>query len=104
MSVRRDVAALVVVAAVIAGAGCAETRGREGTGAYVDDDAITSTVKARLVEDKTVDANAIQVETAHGTVVLSGVARTALEKNTVESIAMKVRGVKTVQNNVALRP
>jgi osmotically-inducible protein OsmY len=61
-------------------------------------------VKARLVEDKAVDAAAITVETSNGTVVLSGVARSSLEKSTAESIAMKVRGVKAVQNNVALRP
>ena len=102
MSVRGGVAALAVATALVAVAGCAETRGRQGD--YVDDDAITMTVKARLVEDKTVDADAIQVETANGNVVLSGVARTSLEKSTAESIAMKVRGVKTVQNNVALRP
>jgi osmotically-inducible protein OsmY len=36
--------------------------------------------------------------------VLSGVARSPLEKSTVENIAIKVRGVKTVQNNVVLRP
>ena len=101
MSVRRGVAVLAVAAAL---AGCADMRGDEARGAYVDDASITSTVKARLVEDSTVDAEAIQVETSHGNVVLSGVARTPLEKSTAESIAMKVRGVKTVQNNVALRP
>ena len=104
MSVRRGIAAIVTAAALLAAAGCADTGGRDTSGAYVDDDAITTTVKARLVEDKTVDADAIQVETAHGNVVLSGLARSALEKSTAESIAMKVRGVKTVQNNVALRP
>ena len=57
-----------------------------------------------MVEDKSVDADAIQVETAHGNVVLSGFARTPLEKSTAESIAMKVKGVKTVQNNIAVRP
>ena len=102
MIVRRGVAALAVAAALVAVAGCAETRGRQG--AHVDDDAITTTVKARLVEDKTINADAIQVETAQGNVVLSGIARTTLEKSTVENIAMKVRGVKTIQNNVALRP
>ena len=104
MNARRVAAALAVAATLVVGAGCAEMRGREGVGAYVDDASITTTVKARLVEDKTVDAEAIQVETANGNVVLSGVARTSLEKSTAESIAMKVRGVKTVQNNVALRP
>ena len=101
MSVRRGVAALAVATALLAATGCAETRGQ---GAHVDDESITTTVKARLVEDKTVDANAIQVETSNGKVVLSGVARTTLEKSTVENITMKVPGVKTVQNNVALRP
>ena len=101
MSVRRGVAALAVAMALVAAAGCAETRSR---GSHVDDESITTTVKARLVEDKSVDADAIQVETANGNVVLSGVARTSLEKSTAESIAMKVRGVKTIQNNVALRP
>jgi len=101
MSARRGVSALVVAAALFAAAGCAETRSR---GSHVDDESITTTVKARLVEDKSVDADAIQVETANGKVVLSGLARTPLEKSTAENIAMKVPGVKTVQNNVALRP
>ncbi len=101
MSARRGVAGLAVASMLLLGTGCADTR---GNGAYVDDDSITTAVKSRLVEDKTVDAGAIQVETANGNVVLSGVARTSLEKSTAESIAMKVRGVKTVQNNVALRP
>ena len=104
MTVRRAVAALAVAATLLVGAGCAEMRGHPAVGSFVDDAAITTAVKARLVEDKTVDVEAIQVETAHGNVVLSGVARSALEKSTAESIAMKVRGVKTVQNDVALRP
>jgi hyperosmotically inducible protein len=104
MNVARGVAALAAASMLLLGAACAELRGKEAAGAYVDDAAITSTVKARLVEDKTVDAAAIQVETTQGNVVLSGRARSSLEKSTVESIAMKVRGVKTVQNNVALRP
>ena len=104
MTVRRGIAAIVGATALLAAAGCADTGGRDASGAYVDDSAITTMVKARLAEDKTVDADAIQVETANGNVVLSGVARTPLEKSTAESIAMKVRGVKTIQNNVALRP
>ena len=103
MNARRVAAALAVAATLVVGAGCADVRGRDAGGAYVDDAAITSAVKARLVEDKSVDAAAIEVETANGNVVLSGVARSTLEKSTAESIAMKVKGVKTVQNNVALR-
>jgi osmotically-inducible protein OsmY len=96
-----------VVAAAVAlsfAAGCAVTRGQESVGAYVDDAAITATVKARMVEDKAVDAGAIEVETLNGNVQLSGFARNSIEKSTAESIAMKVKGVKSVQNNVAVRP
>lgn len=101
---RRGLAAVASASWFALATGCAAMHGQESVGAYVDDSAITTTVKARLVEDKTVDARAIEVETSNGNVVLSGSARTPLEKSTAESIAMKVSGVKTVQNNVRLRP
>ena len=104
MSLQRGLAALGVVSILLLGAGCAETREPKSVAVYVDDASITTTVKARLVEDRSVDADSIQVETAHGNVVLSGIAKSTLEKSTVENIAIKVRGVKTVQNNVAVRP
>lgn len=104
MNARRGFAALAATALLAHSAGCSMLRGRDAVAGYVDDAAITSTVKARLVEDKTVDADAIRVETANGNVVLSGAARSPLEKSNIESIAMKVRGVKTVQNNVAVKP
>ena len=97
-------AALLATSALVLCAGCATTRGNEAVGAYVDDASITTTLKARLAEDKVVDPAAIRIETVNGNVVLSGVARSSLEKSTAESIAIKVNGVKTVQNNVAVRP
>ena len=39
--------------------GCAVTRGQETVGAYIDDTTITTQIKARMVDDKTVDAAAI---------------------------------------------
>jgi hypothetical protein len=40
-------------------AGCAVTRGQSTVGEYVDDAAITTAVKAKMVENKSVDAGAI---------------------------------------------
>ncbi len=97
-------AALVAASALVLTAGCAVTRGQESVGAYVDDAAITTSVKARMVEDKAVDAAAIKVETLNGNVMLSGFAKNSVEKSTAESIAMKIKGVKSVQNNVVVRP
>jgi hyperosmotically inducible periplasmic protein len=104
MTLRTPLAALVAAAALIVTSGCAVTRGQETTGAYVDDASITTSVKARMVEDKNVDAAAIKVETLNGEVMLSGFAKNSVEKNTAESIAMKVKGVKTVKNQIAVRP
>jgi len=102
-SIRAAIAG-VVAAAVLAATGCAASRVKEPAGSYVDDAAITAAVKSRMVENNAVTGDAIQVETLNGNVVLSGTARNPIEKLTAESIAMKVRGVKSVQNQVALAP
>ena len=104
MNFRHCIFAAIASTAVVVSSGCAVSRGQETVGAYVDDAAITTQVKARMVEDKAVDAAAIKVETLNGTVMLSGFAKSSVEKSTAESIAMKVKGVKSVQNNVAVRP
>ncbi len=85
-------------------AGCAVVRDQQTVGSYIDDTAITTAVKARFVEDKTVDAAAISVETLKGTVQLSGFAKSATEKDRAETLARGVKGVVAVQNRLAVRP
>ncbi len=60
--------------ALITPSGCAGTRGQQTAGAYVDDSAITTKEKARMIDNRSVDAAAISVETLNGTVMLSGFA------------------------------
>ena len=101
----RAAAVAVFAAAVLAVAsGCAELRGKESVGSYVDDAAITAAVKSRMVEDKEVDTDAIKVETLNGTVMLSGFAKNSLEKGQAENIARGTKGVKSVKNEIAVRP
>ena len=64
---------------------------------------ITTAVKARMVENRDVDASAISVETLNGTVQLSGFAKSGTEKATAERIARGVKGVKSVQNAIVVR-
>lgn len=104
MQMRTKLASALTVFALVALSGCAVTRGQETTGAYVDDTAITTAVKARYVGNKEVDATAISVETLNGTVMLSGFAKNATEKSTAERIARSVNGVKSVRNEIAVRP
>jgi hyperosmotically inducible periplasmic protein len=97
-------AAAATALVLLTTAGCAVTRGQQSVGTYVDDTAITTAVKARFVENKNVDATAISVETLKGTVLLSGFAKNMEEKSTAESLARRVDGVKSVRNEIAVRP
>lgn len=101
--------ALVCAFAALAGmtvlsTGCAVVRGQETTGAYIDDAGITTAVKAKMVEDKTVSASAISVETLNGTVQLSGFAKSMAEKSQAESLARNVKNVRAVRNDIVVRP
>ena len=91
-------------AALISLSGCAVTRGQETVGAYVDDTVITTGIKARFVDSRNVDAGSIKVETLNGTVLLSGFAKSSLERTSAESIARGVSGVREVRNEIAVRP
>jgi hyperosmotically inducible periplasmic protein len=104
MNTRTALAAAASAIILFSAAGCAVSRGQESTGAYIDDSAITTSVKARFVENTSVDAASISVETMKGTVMLSGFAKNATEKSTAETIAMKVPGVVAVKNQIAVRP
>jgi len=104
MKTLATLAAVVTALSLLVVSGCAVTRDQETVGAYIDDAAITTSIKARFVDNKQVDASSIKVETLNGTVMLSGFAKNATEKDTAESIARQVKGVKAVRNEIAIRP
>ena len=104
MTLRTNITVAVAAVVLLAASGCAVTRGQETVGAYVDDAAITTSVKARFVDNPDVDASSIKVETLKGTVMLSGFAKNTKERTTAENIAMKVSGVKQVKNEISVRP
>jgi osmotically-inducible protein OsmY len=103
MKIRTTLMAAGIAFTLVAAGGCAVSRGQQTTGAYIDDTAITATVKSRMLEDKDVAGTSITVETLNGTVMLSGFAKSAQEKATAESIARKVDGVKAVKNEITVR-
>jgi osmotically-inducible protein OsmY len=102
--IRHALHAATAAVLMLVASGCAVTRGQETTGAYVDDAAITTAVKARFIENKDVDASSIGVETLNGTVMLSGFAKSSNEKSTAEAVTWKVSGVKSVKNSIVVRP
>ena len=104
MKIRHALLISLVALVVVASSGCAVTRDQETMGAYIDDGVITTTVKSRFFDNKSVDGTAVSVETLNGTVMLSGFAKNTNEKKTAEAIAWKVKGVKAVKNELIVRP
>ena len=97
------VATFTAVMALTVLPGCAVTRQQSTVGEYIDDAAITTQVKARFIENRTVDAAAISVETLNGEVMLSGFAKSASERGTAEALAYGVKGVRSVKNAIVVR-
>jgi osmotically-inducible protein OsmY len=104
MHIRTTLAIAITAVVLLTATGCAVQRGQESVGAYVDDSGITTMVKTRFIENKQVDAGAISVETMKGTVMLTGFAKSAVERSTAESIARGVKGVIAVKNDIVVRP
>jgi len=94
----------LLTGSLLAMGGCTVMREQSTVGQAVDDTAITTQVKARFAESPVVSALAINVETLHGTVQLSGFAKNESERTTAESIARKVPNVKSVKNDIIVRP
>lgn len=84
--------------------GCAVSRDQSTVGEYVDDATVTTRVKAKLAEDPTVSAMSIGVETLKGTVQLSGFAKSGTEKARAAEIARGTSGVRSVKNDIVVRP
>ena len=104
MNMKLALAAVVTAAALLTATGCAVSRGQQTVGAYVDDAGITTLVKSRMAESKVVSATSISVETLNGVVLLSGFAKNTLEKSEAERIARGVNNVKSVRNEIVVRP
>lgn len=108
MNSQKTIATAIVIVAItltmLLVAGCAVTRDQQTVGSYIDDSAITSSIKTIFISNKQVDASSIGVETLNGTVQLSGFAKNATESTTAEAIARNVKGVKSVRNEIVVRP
>lgn len=104
MKYARAIAFAALTGITLISAGCAVVRGQQTTGAYVDDAAITTSIKAKFVDDKIVSASSISVETLNGTVQLSGFAKSAAERTQAEQIARNTKQVRSVRNDIVVRP
>lgn len=103
MKYARALAFAAMAGITIVSAGCSVARHQQTVGAYVDDAGITTAVKAKFAEDKTVAATSISVETLNGVVQLSGFAKSSAEKNQAEMLARNTKNVREVRNSIVVR-
>ncbi len=68
------------------------------------DDFISDSVRAKLSGDVVVKGARIDVEVKNGVVTLTGQVATEKQKNKAESLAKKVKGVKSVINKIQITP
>jgi len=104
MKQTRAIALAILTGLTLVTTGCAVTRGQTDVGTYVDDRAIGTSVKAKLLEDKATGGMSINVDTLNGTVSLSGFAKSQAEKDQAGRVAAATKGVREVRNNLVVRP
>lgn len=93
----------VILAATVPLAACTSTSTSESAGEYIDDSAITTKVKAALLDDSGLKSFSIGVETYKGTVQLSGFVNSDTLRSRAGSITAGVAGVKAVRNNLVVK-
>lgn len=84
-------------------AGCASTQRHESTGQYIDDTAITTSVKAAIFNEPTLKSAEINVETFKGRVQLSGFVSGRPSIDRAVQVAQGVKGVTSVANDMKVK-
>ena len=94
---------LLAAVALTTLAGCASSPKHESTGQYIDDTAITTSVKAAIFGEPGLKSAEINVETFKGRVQLSGFVSTRANIDRAVQLAQGVNGVTSVGNDMRLK-
>jgi osmotically-inducible protein OsmY len=99
----RFFSAFFLALTLLTAVGCASSQKQEGTGEYVDDSVITTKVKTAILNEPTLSAAEINVETFKGVVQLSGFVSDRADISKAVEVARSVEGVKSVKNDMRLK-
>lgn len=83
--------------------GCAGNRYERSTGEYIDDKALNTRVRSALGDNPEYKFSDVNVTSFRGVVQLSGFVNTTDQKKMAGTIAGKVQGVKSVENNITVK-
>lgn len=93
----------IVGSALIVLGGCSVVSGDRTVNEYTSDAAVTTNVKAELLNDPKVTSLPIHVATDKGTVVLSGFVKSNEQKAAAGKAATKAKGIRIVRNDLIVR-
>jgi osmotically-inducible protein OsmY len=96
MKIKRVVTAIVLLLALVVSTLAADKP--------TDDNYIYDSVREKLATDSVVKGGAIDVDVKDGVVTLKGKVQEARQKSKAESLAKKVKGVKSVINQLQITP
>jgi osmotically-inducible protein OsmY len=96
MKIKRVVTAIVLLLTLVAAALAVDKP--------TDDNYIYDSVREKLASDAVVKGGAIDVDVKNGVVTLKGNVQEPKQKTKAESLAKKVKGVKSVINNLQVTP
>jgi hyperosmotically inducible periplasmic protein len=96
----RVLTALLLAAPVTA---CEVFEGKQSVTAYADDSTISNSIRARFLEDPMVHFGDVGVTTMNGNVRLTGRVNSERERQRAAQIARGVKGVRSVDNDIAVR-
>ena len=91
---------IIIAAAVTAGVPPAVQAQGRTPGQVVDDAAITTALKAKLVKERAKNLVAVNVDTDHGVVHLKGTVPTERDRAEAERLARATKGVVDVRNDL----
>jgi hyperosmotically inducible protein len=99
----KTLVALVAGTALLGTAACSSTRTQRAPGEQIDDAVLLTSVKSALSSDPVTEAGEINVDVNRGVVKLAGFVDTSKEKSQAGDVARNVDGVKSVQNDIAVK-
>jgi osmotically-inducible protein OsmY len=82
---------------------CEVFQGQQGVAEYADDSTISNSIRARFIEDPVVHFGDVGVTTLNGNVRLTGRVNSERERQRAAQIALGVKGVRSVNNEVVVR-
>jgi hyperosmotically inducible protein len=105
MNTLKRTSAICLAALLVSVSGCMTTPAahQESAGEYMSDSWITTKVKAALVDDTTVRATEVNVETFKGIVQLSGFVSSGTAMAQAVRVASGIKGVTSVKNDMRVK-